>query len=202
MDILKFDKVLNDTISYFLLGDIITLKNYQAKNNLPSDLATEFTTNESGDNIVKEGILITLADIENYPYTIIFNKSDKTPELLKEGNDLQVRQDGYILKIESNKLMLFTWWVLNDFTNEKIEERIKHQTEYNKPQIELENGWYQVEILGGQTRQEKVIMNQQGEKMKTIELEPTFEFIIKKTNGKGSCKADIFRSYKLKSDEY
>lgn len=202
MKIFKFSEVLNDTISYFLLGDLASLKRYKTENNLPDDLATEFTTNESGDNVVKDGIIIPLAEIENYPYTIIFNLSNETPELQKEGNELQVQQSGYYLKVESNKIMLFTWWILQNYTDDSIEERIKHQTEYNKPQIELENGWYKVEILGGQTLQESSFTNQQGETIKTIELEPTFEFLIEKVDEKGICTADIFKSYKLKSDEY
>ena len=198
---IKFTEVLNDTLSYFLLGDIITLKNYKIANNLPDDLATEFTTNESGDNVVKDGILIPLAGVENYPYTIIFNLSNETPELLKNENELQVRQNGYILKVESSKIMLFTWWILNNFIDEKIDERIEFQTKYNKPQIELENGWYKIEILGGLTQQESEIINKQGEKTKIVNFEPTYEFLIEKTEEKEVCTADIFHSYKLESND-
>jgi len=196
---IKFTEVLNDAISYFLLGDIIALKNYKTAKNLPDDLATEFTANESGDNVVKDGILIPLAEVDNCPYTIIFNLSDETPELLKDGNEPQVRQDGYILKVESNKIMLFTWWILNNFVDESIRERIESQAKYNKPQVELENGWYKIEVLGGLTRQESEIINRQGEIVKIVEYEPTYEFIIKKTEEKKACTADIFHSYKLKT---
>lgn len=202
MKIYKFTEVLNDTISYFLLGDILALKNYKDQNKLPDDLATEFTTNETGDNVVKDGILIPLSDIENFPYTIIFNLSGEIPELLKDGYDLQVQQNGYILKVENNHVMLFTWWILNNFTNDKIEEQIKHQKEFRKPEIEVENGYYKVEILGGQTVQFIEIINQQGEKTIIKSLEPTYEFIFSKTTDKDICTADIFKSYKLKSDNY
>ena len=198
---IKFTEVLNDAISYFLLGDIIALKNYKTAKNLPDDLATEFTANESGDNVVKDGILIPLAEVENYPYTIIFNLSDETPELLKNENELQVQQNGYILKVESSKIMLFTWCTLNNFIEEKIEERIESQTKYNKPQIELENGWYKIKILGGLTQQENEIINKQGEKTKIINFEPTYEFLIEKTDEKKVCTADIFHSYKLKIND-
>ena len=165
-------------------------------------MATEFTTNESGDNVVKDGILIPLAGVENYSYTIIFNLSNETPELLKNENELQVRQNGYILKVESSKIMLFTWWILNNFIDEKIDERIEFQTKYNKPQIELENGWYKIEILGGLTQQESEIINKQGEKTKIVNFEPTYEFLIEKTEEKEVCTADIFHSYKLESNDY
>lgn len=77
----EFSEVLNDLIDYFLLGDIRLLKRYKTENNLPDDLASEFTTTDSGDNAVLQGIVIPLAGIENHPYTIIFNVSDETPEL-------------------------------------------------------------------------------------------------------------------------
>lgn len=80
----KFYNVLNDTIDYFLLGDIELLKSYKIENNLSNDLATEFTTNESGDEILKEGILIPMSKVVNQPYTIIFNTSDQNSEFLNK----------------------------------------------------------------------------------------------------------------------
>ncbi|WP_292008533.1 hypothetical protein [Chryseobacterium sp.] len=192
----KFKEVLNDLISYFLLGDLISLKNYKDLHHLPDDLATEFTTYESGDNAVKEGILIPLAGIENYPYTIIFNLSGETPELLKTDSELQIRESGYILKIESETLHLFTWRALNNFKESTIEEFTQ-----NKPHISLENGWYTLEILGGQTLQDSII-NEKGENLIIRESEPTLEFILSKTKEKKECTADIFRSYTLKSNSY
>ena len=110
--IYKFSEVLNDTINYFLLADILLLKSWKEANRLSDDLETEFTTGESGDNVVHEGIMLPMTGIENYPYTIIFNLTDNTPELLKDGNRLQIRKDGYFLKIENNTLVLFTWRIL------------------------------------------------------------------------------------------
>lgn len=51
----KFTEVLNDTLSYFLLGDIELLHDYQVKNGLPNDLATEFTTKEQATGLSKRG---------------------------------------------------------------------------------------------------------------------------------------------------
>ncbi len=179
---IKFKEILNDLVSYFLLGDIATLNNFKVKNNLPNDLATEFTTTDIGDKVVHEGILIPLSGIENYPYTIIFNSSENEIELLKKENDLQIRESGYVIKIESGELTLFTWHFLKDFTGEDIKL-------FNKPTIKLENGWYKVEIFAGQTMQKSG-------------LEPTFEFVIQKIQNKENCRANIFRSYKIKSDQY
>ncbi|MCH5718778.1 hypothetical protein [Niabella hibiscisoli] len=201
MSIYRFSEVLNDTLSYFLLGDLVALNNYKKTHNLPDDLATEFTTRESGDQVVADGVMIPLSDVANYPYTIIFNLSE-TPELLKPGNQLQLRQSGYILKVESGSIMLFTWWILNNFTDERIAEKIQFARANQLPIIELENGWYKVEILGGQIVQSTEITNQQGQKSVLSGLEPAFEFLISKTGSKESCTADIFRSYKLGSDAY
>ncbi|GAA4173062.1 MULTISPECIES: hypothetical protein [Sphingobacterium] len=193
----KFTEVLNDTLSYFLLGDIELLHDYQVKNGLPNDLATEFTTKETGDWVVEAGIMIPLSQVENLSYTIIFLTDDEAPELLKEGNDLQIREDGYILNVANGKIMLFTWWILKDFTAEKVKERIKHQHKFGKPQVELENGWYKLSILAGLTQQESSFKNQDGETMYITGLEPTFEFVLTKSTAKDQCTADIFRSYKI-----
>ena len=73
--IYKFTEVLNDLVNYFILGDILLLESWKRANNLSDDLATEFTTNESGDRAFSEGIVIPMSGIENYPYTVLFNLS-------------------------------------------------------------------------------------------------------------------------------
>ena len=107
--IYRFTEVLNDLVNYFLLGDILLLEDWKQANHLSDDLAMEFTTNESGDRIFAEGIVIPMTGIENYPYTILFNLSGDRPELCKERNRLQLRKSGYSLKVDHNMLMLFTW---------------------------------------------------------------------------------------------
>ena len=76
--IYKFTEVLNDLVNYFILGDILLLESWKRANNLSDDLATEFTTNESGDRAFSEGIVIPMNGIENYPYTVLFNLSGET----------------------------------------------------------------------------------------------------------------------------
>lgn len=63
----KFDEVLNDLVDYFILGDPDHLLTYQRNNNLPEDLLTEFTTKETGDKAVVDGVIVPLAGVENYP---------------------------------------------------------------------------------------------------------------------------------------
>ena len=133
--IYKFTEVLNDLVNYFLLGDILLLQDWKQANHLSDDLAMEFTTNESGDRVFAEGIVIPMTGIENYPYTILFNLSGDRPELCKEKNRLQFRKSGYSLKVEHNTLMLFTWPILERFTLEKVQEILGGET--------LQNGDYE-----------------------------------------------------------
>ena len=73
--IYRFTEVLNDLVNYFLLGDILLLEDWKQANHLSDDLAMEFTTNESGDRIFAEGIVIPMTGIENYPYTCLLYTS-------------------------------------------------------------------------------------------------------------------------------
>lgn len=179
--IYRFTEVLNDLVNYFLLGDILLLEDWKQANHLSDDLAMEFTTNESGDRIFAEGIVIPMTGIENYPYTILFNLSGDRPELCKERNRLQLRKSGYSLKVDHNMLMLFTWPILEQFTPEKVKDLISYYRVHKKPMIELANGWYHIEILGGETLQDG-------------DYEPTFEFVIQPaTNEEATINADMSR---------
>ncbi|QTF07557.1 hypothetical protein HC231_06185 [Brenneria izadpanahii] len=164
----EFVEVLNDLVDYFLLGDIRLLKKYQEDHALADNLASEFVSNDSADRAVQDGIVIPLAGIENYPYTIIFNRSNDTPELLKPENRLQHRRGGYLLRVENRQILLFTWRILQNFTNDAINTLQERYREPGRPQIEIENGIYDVEILGGEI-------------LRNDDYEPAFEFVLKKT---------------------
>ncbi|HEX7869803.1 MAG TPA: hypothetical protein VF455_06785 [Chryseobacterium sp.] len=179
----KFEEILNDLMVYFILGDPYYLLNYKKDNNLPDNLLTEFTTNETGDKVVEDGVIIPLSGVENLPYTIYFNLSDAIPELLKDENQLQVQQDGYCLKVENEQIYLFTMPYLREFTADKIENLKK----FRAATIQLENGWYSVSVLGGQTIQ------QSG-------FEPTFEFVIRPSKSKPDYSADIAYSFAMKTN--
>ena len=116
MSVYKFDKVLNDLHDWFILGDPEYLLQYKEINNLPDNLISAFTTSDAGDVIVEKGVIIPMIGVENYPYTIYFNFSDDTPELLKQGSQLQHRRDGYCLKVNNEQIYLYTAGYLFDCT--------------------------------------------------------------------------------------
>jgi hypothetical protein len=185
-------------MDYFILGDPDYLLSYKNDNNFPDDLLTEFTTKETGDEVVKQGIIVPLSGVVNLPYTIYFNFSGTTPELLKNKNQLQVRQDGYCLKVENGQIYLFTMPYLKHFTKDKLEALKKYKT----ATIQLANGWYSVSVLGGQTIQQTEITDKDGHKSMHTGFEPTFEFIITPTADKPKYSADIAYSFGIKSNEY
>ena len=45
----EFSEVLNDLVDYFLVGDLLLLKRFKERHGLPDDVATAFTTSDSGD---------------------------------------------------------------------------------------------------------------------------------------------------------
>ncbi len=193
----KFSEVLNDTIDYFLLGDIELLRDFKIENNLSNDLATEFTTNESGDDVVKNGIMIPMSKIVNQPYTILFTTSENESEFEEKENSLSFKKNGYILKVENRKIFLFTWWILNDFSDEKVEELSRNPHKWNRPFIEIDNGWYDVDILGGFTKQKVKFKDKEGNTVKEDSFEPTFEFKLTLRDKKNDFKAKMNESFEL-----
>lgn len=187
--IYKFTEVLNDLVNYFFLSDILLLEKWKEQNNLSDNLGAEFISNESGDRVFYENIAIPMMDIENYPYIVLFNLSNDIPELCKQENKLQFRKSGYYLKIENNILMLFTWRILEKFTHNNIENLITCYKQYNKPLIELPNGWYHIEILGGEI-------------LENGYYEPTLEFIIQIVEEINVVKEDMNLSFKIISSTY
>lgn len=193
----KFQNILNDTIDYFLLGDMELLKDYKTRKGLSNDLATEFTTNESGDDIVKEGILIPMSKIVNQPYTIIFNTSDHYSEFDDKKNKLSFKKTGYILQVENNKVILFTWRILNDYNDNNVSKLTDDPAKWNRPFIELKNGWYDVEILGGFTEQKSEVKNVKGNMIEVDDFEPTFEFKFTLKDEKSDFTAPLYESFEL-----
>ena len=134
--------------------------------------------------------LLSLGYRVHYSVTILFNLSGDRPELCKERNRLQLRKSGYSLKVDHNMLMLFTWPILEQFTPEKVKDLISYYRVHKKPMIELANGWYHIEILGGETLQDG-------------DYEPTFEFVIQPaTNEEATINADMNFSFEITSSAY
>ena len=145
----EFTEVLNDLIDYFLVADLRALLRFKQENGLPDNLAREFMTSESGDQVVHEGVVIPIPGVANFPYTILFTIAPTMPRFLGPSCRLQHRRGGYFLHIENRSLALFTWRILEKFTEQAVEKLLEKYAEPNRPIIEIENGWYQVEIFAG-----------------------------------------------------
>ncbi|WP_316846773.1 hypothetical protein [Pedobacter psychrodurus] len=198
----KFSEVLNDAINYFILGDIQLLSAYKTDLGLPDDLARELTTSSTGDDIVENGIIIPMVGIENCPYTIIFHSQRSSVELLKDDSQLQVRQDGYVLKVENGTVFLFTWRILENFTDASVAGLIERYRLQHRPLVALENGWYTVEIFGGLTMQEVETRMDNGKIISDKEFEPTLEFVFTAVAEQREFTADINYAFKLTDTGY
>ncbi|WP_149206859.1 hypothetical protein [Flavobacterium johnsoniae] len=197
MAVYKFDQVLNDLMDYFILGDPDYLLQYKIENDLPDDLLTEFTTEETGDQVVEEGVIVPMIGIENYPYTVYFNLSNETLELLKAENEVQHQRDGYCLKVANGRIYLYTIPYLRDFTETKVGLLKK----YKHASIELPNGWYTVTILAGLTKQLLEAETVSGKIEEFESMEPTFEFVLKPSAEKPEFTADFTYPFKVEVDE-
>lgn len=185
MSLIKFEEVLNDLVDYFLLGDPYLLMDFKKEHQLPDDLISEFTVSTEGDRVVEEGVMIPLPRINNYPYTVYFNLTGNTPELLKKGNLLQVRQDGYKLQVKYGAVYLYTIPYIRQFNNEMLEKLCRYKT----AKTTLPNGWYTVSVLGGETQQESG-------------MEPTFEFVITPVAAEPPFSADINYQFTVTASAY
>ncbi|WP_448196990.1 hypothetical protein [Pseudomonas putida] len=182
----EFSEVLNDLIDYFLVGDIQLLDRFKHDNDLPDDLASEFTHTDSGDRAVREGIVIPLAGIDNLPYHIIFTLKGASPALLEPGSRLKHRRGGYVLQVENRAVMVYTWRILQHFTNKTLGDLLARYQVPGRPIIELDNGWYDVEVLGGAVVREGL-------------YEPAFEFVLTKRSSRCEAKdVDIGYAFTLR----
>ncbi len=178
----KYTECLNDLMDYFILADIEVLSQFKLNNYLSDNLIHEFTTNSSGDCAVEQGVIIPLRGIENFPYTVYFNNSPSSV-FSKFKSSVQHLQKGYVMKVESGKVYLFTMPALADWPeNSKF-------VKSNKPFYDLGNGWYNIEITGGETLQ-------------NTGWEPTIEFLFKRATRQPAYNADFNYLYKISSREY
>lgn len=140
-----FKEVLNDLMDYFLLSDLNNLLAYKSEQHLSDDLIHEFTTNQSGDDVVQQGVMIALAGIDNLPYTILVKTENEKSEFTAQQHRLIHCQSGYVLQVKHKQIRLFTMPYLKKFTAltlDKIEQ-------LKAVKINLENGWYTVNIYAG-----------------------------------------------------
>lgn len=86
---------------------------------------------------------------------------------------------------------------LKQFTTDNAETLKRHRT----ATILLENGWYSVTVLGGETIQQTEIIDKDGQIVAHQSFEPTFEFIIKPSANKPEYTADISYTFKIEASE-
>ncbi len=181
----EFSEVLNDLVDYFLLGDIQLLDRFKHENRLPDDLATEFTHTDSGDRAVREGVVVPLAGVDNLPYHIIFTLDGQTPALRESSSRLKHHRTGYVLRIENRAVMLYTWRILQHFTNKTLGDLLARYQVPGRPIIEIENGWYDVEVLAGAVVRDGL-------------YEPAFEFVMNKRWSRREADVDIGYAFSLR----
>lgn len=194
--IFQFNCCLTNGMNYFIAADPYALLAFKKRNHLSDNLLTEFTTNESGDNVVREGIMIALEGCEIVPHTIYLNLDETYKVLEEEQNDFQFRESDYPLKIENGVFCAFAIGYLQNFTEETVERLLALHRNNGYAIAEIENGWYSVEILAGLTQQnfEKSAYHW-GEIMD--DMEPTFEFCLKKTDAAPQLTAKLNRNYAI-----
>jgi hypothetical protein len=91
-----------------------------------------------------------------------------------------------VLRVEHGALMLFTWRILQHFTNKTLGDLLARYQVPGRPIIELDNGWYDVEVLAGALVRDGL-------------YEPAFEFVLKKTyQNAGNAEVDTGYRYSLR----
>lgn len=188
----KFEEVLNDLYDAVFLGDPDLLLQYQRENGLLNDLLCEFTTQDSGDDVVEKGVIIPIRGIDR-PYTVYFNVDGEAPELLKQGNQLQHKQSGYLLTVGDGDIYLYTVPYLKNFTPEAISSLKQHR----KEKISLKKGLYAVTILSGFTLQSYEGADKSGKTVTVDSMDPTMEFLIESVGENAPFTADVNYDFSL-----
>ena len=98
------------------------------------DLLTEFTTTERGEKVPTEGIVVPLLGVAPGFYRIIVRSSSEPSAIATP----LVESRGWVLCAHTGKLVLSALGYLARWDNEHPQHR----------RIEVEPGWYEVEILG------------------------------------------------------
>ncbi|WP_025663119.1 hypothetical protein [Aquimarina megaterium] len=181
---IKFTECLNDTWDYFFLTDPANLLQFKKENNLSDDLISEFTTNDSAELAIQEGIMIPMSNIKNQPYTIFFNTNGQTSVFKKDTSLLLFEKTGYVLHVINDEICLVTVPYLKNWTENKGIHRLNEAAKAGvRQKIGVKNGWYTVNILGGFVSQDDI-------------EEATFEFQINRVSNKMQSKVtDIGFSY-------
>ena len=120
-------------------------------------------------------------DLDVPRYRILFTLDNHTPALREAGSRLKHQRNGYVLRVEHGALMLYTWRILQHFTPKTLGDFLARYQVPGRPIIELDNGWYDVEVLAGALVRDGL-------------YEPAFEFVLKKRWSRGEA-ADVDTGY-------
>lgn len=178
----KYIECLNDLMDYFILADIDLLSSFVDEHQLSDDLIAEFTTTDYGDAVVDQGVILPIRGIENFPYTVYFNASPESVFSTLEC-DIQHRKSGYFMEVTASRLYLLTMPLLRGWSEKRDFIRS------NRPSFDIENGYYAVEVVCGETLQDSG-------------WEPTIEFLFDKRALRPKSVADISYSFDITSREY
>jgi len=194
--IFQFNCCLTNGMNYFIAADPFALLEFKNQNHLSDNLLEEFTTNESGDKVIREGAMIALEDCEIVPHTIYINLDETDRILLAAQNDFQFKVGDYSLKIKSGIFCVFAISYLENFTEETIEKLVTLHCSKNYTIVDIENGWYSVEILAGLTQQNFEKSAYHWDEIMD-DMEPTFELCLKKVDKAPELTATLDRNYKI-----
>lgn len=193
-NIFQFNCCLTNGMNYFIAADPYALLEFKNENHLSDNLLEEFTTNESGDNVILEGAMIALEDCQIVPHTIYINLDKTNRVLLEAQNDFQFKVGDYPLKIKNGVFCVFAIGYLENFTAETVERLIALHRSKSYAIADIQNGWYSVEIFAGLTQQN---FEKSGYHWGEImdDMEPTFELCLKKVDEAPKLTAALNRNY-------
>lgn len=162
------EKQLFSELNGFIIYEPKSLKKYLETNNLKDkNVLKYFIETNHGNNITENGIAIPMTDIdtEYYNFSLVKNINEK---IISEE---KINSKGWILKIISKEINIIGMGYFCD---------IDSINENNKINFSVENGWYEIEIIGG-----------------IIENKLYYELILNKTETKPKYYGNINFSYKI-----
>jgi hypothetical protein len=162
------NKSLFSELNGFVIYDPKLLHEYLENNNLKdNNILKYFTETNHGDFIVENGIVIPMMDIDSDYYN--FSVVEKFEDKIILHNKFSSKD--WIIQIVSGEININGIGYFNN---------IKTLNENNVLKFYLKNGWYEVEIIGG-----------------NVENKLFYEIILTKKDIKPKYNGDINFSYKL-----
>ncbi|MEM9192057.1 MAG: hypothetical protein AAGF12_22990 [Myxococcota bacterium] len=146
---LCFEEVHPEFYDGFVLAEPAQVERFRVKNGLPANLLSEFTSRESGDEVMKQGVMIWMGGIGPDYYDIVFSNAEHPPFLSREGHRIVLTAEGYVTNVVDGCLHLFSLRYLEDFGPAAIASIEKRAEDSNRPRYELTPGRYGLAIFGG-----------------------------------------------------